>query len=196
VSITRSKAIISLGVLASLWSSSTGILAFMYGMNKAYKRKETRPFWTVRAMSILFTLALSVIIVLSMTLVVFGEMLGKHFLTVLGFSDGFEIVWDFLRYAVSIATMLIVFILFYYYIPNCDVRIREVLPGSVLSTIGWIVLSLGFAFYVNRFGSYSRIYGSIGAIIALLIWLYWSCIIIFIGSELNSVLAKKKINCS
>jgi membrane protein len=188
ITASRNTAFISLGMLATIWSSSIGILAFMYGMNKAYNKKETRPFWKVRALSVLFTLALAAILLLSAVLVVFGEILGRHLFTVLNLPSSFDITWDIFRYTAAIVTLFFVFALFYIYIPNCSLSFRSVLPGSALATAGWIMLSAGFAFYVNNFGSYSKIYGSIGAIIALLIWLYWSSMIVFIGSELNALL--------
>lgn len=188
---SRSKAFISLGMIATVWSASAGILAFMYGMNKAYKRKETRPFWKVRGLSIVFTLALTLIILFSIVLVVFGEIIGRQLTSVLGYSREFELMWDVVRYIIAFGTLLLLFLLFYRFIPNYHLSIKDVVPGAVLSTIGWILLSAGFAFYVNNFSSFSKTYGSIGAVIALLIWLYWSSIIIFIGSEVNAILSKK-----
>lgn len=185
---TRSRAFISLGMIGTIWSASTGFLAFIYGMNRAYRKKETRPFWKVRGLSILFTLALSMILLFSFLLVVLGEVLGRHILTALQFPYGYDIIWDALRYIVSIATLIIVFILFYIYVPNCRLTVRGVVPGAILATTGWIALSAGFAFYVNNFGNFSKTYGSIGAAIALLIWLYWSSIVVFLGSELNAIL--------
>lgn len=185
---SRNKAFISLGMLATIWSASTGFLAFIYGMNRAYRKKETRPFWKVRGLSVLFTVALAMILMFSFVLVVLGELLGKYLLNLLNFPYTFDVIWDVLRYGVSLATLLFVFILFYIYIPNCKLTVMSVLPGAVLSTAGWIILSACFAFYVNNFGNFSKVYGSIGAAIALLIWLYWSSIIVFLGSELNAVL--------
>lgn len=185
---TRNKALISIGMLATIWSASLGMLAFMYGMNRAYQKRETRPFWKVRAMSILFTIALSAILVFSFVLVVFGEILGRHMFDIFNLPDSLNIVWNMFRYIFSIITLLFVFVLFFVYIPNCKLTVKSVIPGALLSTIGWLLTSAGFAFYVNNFGHYSKIYGSIGAIIALLIWLYWSSIIVFLGSELNAVL--------
>lgn len=185
---TRSRAFISLGMIGTIWSASTGFLAFIYGMNRAYRKKETRPFWKVRGLSILFTLALSFILFFSILLVVFGEILGKHILTALQFPYTYDIIWDLMRYVISVATLFIAFILFYIYIPNCKLTVRGVVPGAVLATTGWITLSAGFAYYVNNFGNFSKTYGSIGAAIALLIWLYWSSIVVFVGSELNALL--------
>lgn len=197
VFLSRNGAIMSLGMAATIWSASTGVLAFMYGMNRAYRLKETRPFWKVRALSVIFTLALSLIIITSISLVVFGELLGRHISYILNVSLIFDMLWDIFRYVASIITIFIVFVLFYVYVPSCSLSPKDVIPGALLSTSGWILLSAGFAFYVNNFGSYSKIYGSIGAVIALMIWLYWSSIIIFAGSELNAILYKgiKKPKC-
>lgn len=189
---SRNSAFMPLSMIFTIWSASSGVLAFMYGMNKAYKRKETRPFLKVRGIAVLFTLALALIILLSIVFVVFGELLGKYITRILGVTLAFETFWDIFRYSAFLLTLFIVFILFYLYIPNYRLRTKEVLPGAVLSTAGWLILSAGFAFYVNNFMNFSKTYGSIGAAIALLIWLYWSSEIVFIGSELNAILLKEQ----
>lgn len=185
---TRNKVFIPIGIIGTIWSASTGVLSFIYGMNRAYRKKETRPFWKVRALSVLFTIALSVILLLSIILVVFGEIIGDRILKTLAYPYATGIVWDIFRYIVPLATLLVVFILFYLYVPNCKLTVKGVLPGSILSTLGWIILSVVFELYVNTFGNFSKTYGSIATAIALLIWLYWSSTIIFIGSELNAIL--------
>jgi len=191
---TRTRTLISISMLGTIWSASLGMLAFMHGMNRAYKKKETRPFWKVRALSVLFTLALALILSLSFVLVVFGEILGRYLINALMLPVSTDIIWDIFRYVFSIVTLILVFMLFYLYIPNCKLTIRGVLPGAILSTVGWHIISAVFAFYVNNFANYSKIYGSIGAIIALLIWIYWSSIIVFLGSELNAVLYNPHCN--
>jgi membrane protein len=191
---TRKSAFISIGMLATIWSASSGVYAFILGINKIYGKRETRPFWRVRLLSILFTLGLAMIIIFSLVLVVFGELIGRYVMASLTLAHQFNRLWHILRFAVSIATLFAVFILFYKYIPNCKLPVKKVLPGVFFSTTGWVILSAGFAFYVNNFGSFSKIYGSIGAVIALLIWIYWSSIIVFIGSEINAVLYNPNSN--
>lgn len=185
---TRNKVFIPIGIIGTIWSASTGVLSFIYGMNRAYRKKETRSFFKVRALSVLFTIALSLILLMSIILVVFGEVIGKHLFKTLSFPNSFDIVWDIFRYAVPLATLLVVFILFYIYIPNCKLTVKGVLPGSILATLGWLLLSTGFEFYVNTFSNFSKTYGSIATAIAILIWLNLSGTIIFIGSELNAIL--------
>jgi len=188
----RNKAYLSLGAMTTIWSGSLGVLAFMQGMNKTYRKKETRPFWKVRALSVFFTLALSVILVFSIVLIVFGEILGRHLFAALNISPSFNVVWDAFRYIAAFLTLVLVLMLFYAYIPNCSIKLKEVIPGTIFAASGWLLLSAGFAYYVNNFANYSKIYGSIGAAIALLIWLYWSCIIVFLGSEINAILYNHK----
>lgn len=189
----RNKSLLPIGIVATLWSASTGVLAFMVGINKAYSQKETRPFWKIRIMSILFTLGFSMIILISILLVVFGTMMREYLFNVLGFPHNFKYLWDVMRYVISLITMMTIFILLYFYTPNCMLRLKNVIPGAILSTIVWIILSIGFAFYVNNFANFSYTYGSIGAIIALLIWLYWSSVIVLVGNELNAMLSKDSI---
>jgi len=85
--------------------------------------------------------------------------------------------------------MITIFALIYHYIPSRRLKWREVIPGAIFSTLGWIVVSFGFAFYVNNFGDYSKVYGSIGAVIILLTWLYLTSVIIIIGGEINASIA-------
>jgi membrane protein len=85
--------------------------------------------------------------------------------------------------------MLLVFTFVYHFTPSRRFRYREVIPGSIFSTLGWILTSLVFSFYINNFGNFSRTYGSLGGIIALLVWLYWISIIVMLGGELNASLA-------
>ena len=189
---TRSRALLSFGMLATLWSASTGALAFMHGINKAYKLKETRPFWKVRLISIFFIIAFVIIIIFSLLLVIFGEYITRYLFNLVGIHSSYKGLWDTIRFLFTLVATLMVFILFYFYTPNCRVYYRDILPGAVLSTLGWLALSIGFAFYVNNFGNFSKTYGSIGAIIVLLLWLYWSSMIVLTSGELNAVLLEVK----
>lgn len=188
VAAASNTSFISIGMIGTVWSASSGVLSFMNGMNIVYGVKESRPVWRVRLLSVLFTVALAALIVVSILLVVFGEKIGIHIMHMLSISFPFDIYWDIFRYLFAGITMFFIFVLFYMYVPSCSLSLRDVTCGSLLATVGLIALSAGFSFYVNNFANYSKTYGSIGAVIALLIWLYWGSILIFIGSELNSVL--------
>jgi len=186
---SRSTTLLSFGMASTLWSASNGVKALIRGINKAYNQEENRPFWKVRGLSLLFTLALSFIIAVSFIMLIFGELLGNRIFTLYLPSSSFKTVWDVVRYVFTAFTMLFVFILLYYYTPNVRLKIKKVIPGSVFSTLGWLITSELFSFYVNNFTNYSNAYGSIGGIIVLLLWLYIISIIILTGGELNASLA-------
>ena len=185
----RSGTLLSFGMVITLWSASNGVTAMIKGINKSYDQEETRPFWKIILVSLTFTLGLAMVIIFSLILIVFGRTLGNLLCYYLGFTDLFLDVWNNLRYVAALVTMLLVLVSLYFYIPNHRLRLIEVIPGSIFSTAGWIVTSLAFSYYANNFSNYSKIYGSIGGIIALLVWLYLSSIIILLGSEINASLS-------
>ncbi len=183
---TRSGALLSTGMLVTVFLASNGVAALVKGINKAYNSAERRPFWKVRGMAILLTLGLALLIILSLLLLVFGQLIGTYVFDMLGLPQLFRETWEAARIAVSLATMIIMFTFFYKVSPQEKVTLRQSLPGAIFATIGWLVLSFGFSYYVNNFGNYSVTYGSIGAIIVLLIWLYLSSVVIILGGEINA----------
>lgn len=195
----RNGRLLSLGFVLSIWTSSTGFRSVIKGLNKAYDEKEKRSLIRVIIISILCTIGLTFIIVITLFLLVFGEALGKFLMWKFFAESSFMSLWNILRYVIILTSMIFVFALLYRYTPSKRLRWREVIPGAIFATIGWIVVSIGFSFYVNNFGNYSRLYGSIGAVIILLTWLYLTSIIIMVGGELNAALAfdrKRKGSCS
>lgn len=183
------QALLSLGMLGALWASSNGIAAVIRALNRAYDEEETRPFWMVQGAAILYTLGIAFILVLSLALLVFGETLQRHLFQYIDKPDLFALTWTRTRYVLSFCMIILVFILVYKYLPNRRLHFREVLPGAVLATVCWLILSIGFSFYINNFARYSQLYGSLGGIVIFLLWLYWSSVIIIMGGELNATLA-------
>lgn len=188
----RSGALLSIGMLATIWAASNGVNAIIKGLNKAYDEEENRPFWKVRGMSVLATLVLPIVIIISMVLLVFGKGIGEYLFEWMNYPDGFTLIWAAIKFAVPLIALFSVFMLLYRITPNRKLTWKAVIPGSLFTTVGWIVSSLLFSFYVNQFGNYTKTYGSIGGIIVLLIWLYWSSIIVLLGGEINATLAFSK----
>ncbi len=184
----KNNTILSLGMAAAIWTASSGMMAIIRTLNKAYQETERRPYWRVRSIAIGYTIGFSIAILLSFVLLVFGELLGQLAHRTLSLPADFEFWWNPLKISLSLVIMCIIFSLLYYSAPSRRLRFREVIPGAVFSTFGWIAVSLLFSFYVNRFGNYDTTYGSLGGIIALLIWLYLSSIILLFGGELNASL--------
>lgn len=186
---TRHEHLLSLSLIITIWSASTGFNAVIRGINKAYSESEKRSFIKVQLIAVLSTLALTFIVVATILLLVFGEIIGKALAAQVGLSYLFRFLWNNLRYIIMIGTTIFIFAALYRYTPCKKLTWKEVIPGAIFSTITLTVVSLGFAYYVNNFSSYSRIYGSIGTVIVLLTWLFLLSIIIIMGGELNATLA-------
>jgi len=189
-----SGTLLSFGMIATIWSASNGINAILKGLNKAYDVVEQRPFWKVRGISLISTLFLVVVIVLVMVMLIFGKAIGEYLFKWLEYPNGFEWIWNVLKYAIPIAAMIGAFTLLYWIVPSRRLRLKEALPGALFATFGWIATSLVFQFYMNNFGNYSKTYGSLGGVIMLLIWLYISSILIMLGGEINATLASAQSN--
>ncbi len=180
--------ILSLSLLLTIWTASTGLNGVMKGLNKAYNEKESRSFIISQIVAVILTIALAIIIVIVIIFLVFGEASGHIILRQLGIGNEFKILWYVVRYIFILFIMTLVFSLLYIYAPCKKHSLKSVLPGAIFSSLGWIVSSLGFSFYINNFSNYSKIYGSLGAVIILMLWLLISSFVIILGGELNSVL--------
>ena len=189
---SRNGNLLSISIIGIIWSGSSGFRAIIKGLNKAYDEEETRPYLQILAISILFMVGLAIVIIAAVALVVFGQMLGGAIAVRLHLSSSFILNWDIIRYLVTLGGMVFVFAALYHFTPCRRLTFREVIPGAIFSTLGWLISSLGFAYYVNNFNNYSSIYGGIGAVIVLMLWLYITSIIILLGGEVNALLAFQK----
>lgn len=188
----RNGGLLSFGIIAALWSASNGMNAIVRSLNHAYDVEENRSFIIVRLTSIFLTIAMVFTILVALLLPVFGREIGRLASDFVGASDLFLSVWAAIRWGVSPLVLLIVFSALYVIAPNKKLSLRFVMPGAVFATIGWIIVSTLFSFYVSTFANYSATYGSIGGIIVLMIWFYLSGILIILGGEINALLHKRK----
>ena len=185
----------SFGVIATLWSASNGINAVVRAFNKSYDVEETRSFIVARGMSILLTIAMIFVFIMALLLPVFGREIGVFLFSQLGLSDEFLVTWNMLRWLISLLILFIVFIGLYWIAPNKKLTCTSAIPGAIFATVGWALVSYGFSFYVGNFGNYTATYGSIGAIIVLMIWFYLTAFIIILGGEINAYYTAKDKNC-
>ncbi|MEC1415013.1 YihY family inner membrane protein [Bacillus safensis] len=190
---SRNGGLLSFGIIAALWSASNGINAVVRAFNHAYEVEENRSFILVRLTSIILTIAMVLTIIFALMLPVFGKELGLFLAELVGQSDAFLTMWTAMRWIISPLILLIVFTALYYFAPNIRLKLKFVLPGAIFASIGWILVSMLFSFYVGEFANYSAMYGSIGGIIILMIWFYLTGIMIILGGELNALLHKRKI---
>jgi len=178
---------LSFGLLAALWAASNGMGAITQALNTAYDVKETRPWWKQRLVAVGLTVALAVLIMLALGIVFGGGRLVDHFVVSYGLPSGFSITWKILQWPVALAFMLLAFALIYYFAPDlADQDWKWITPGSVLGVGLWLLASFAFKGYLHFFDSYSKTYGSLGAVIVLMLWLYLTGLSILIGGEVNS----------
>ncbi|OKP72214.1 ribonuclease [Paenibacillus sp. P3E] len=192
----RSQALLSFGMLATLWAASKGINAIIKGLNRAYDIEESRFFWKIRGIAFLATLFIGLVVLLSILLLVLGSWLKTQVFLLVDLPYGFQKIWDLLQYAVPLFIMFIVFTLLYWIAPSRRLRLKEVMPGAMFATLGWIITSTLFSIYVNQFSSFTETYGSLGGVTVLLIWLYISSIIILAGGEINAILRNRTLKRS
>jgi membrane protein len=178
---------ISFGILAALWAASNGMGAITQALNVAYDVNETRPWWKQRLVAVGLTIALSLLIITALVIVLYGGRLADAVAGHFGFGNAFTLIWTVLQWPIVLAFMLFSFALIYYWAPDLrDQAWMWVTPGSVIAVAVWIVVSFGFRFYLHFFDSYSKSYGSLGAVIVLMLWLYLTGVAVLIGGEINS----------
>jgi membrane protein len=183
----RRGGLLSFSLLATLWAASSGMYAIMQQLNITYDVKENRNFVKAHGTALLLTLLFGVSIVLAFALVVLGGELEAWIGKAVGFGKALIVTFAVLRWIIIAAFLLLGFALIYYLGPSVRQKFRWVSPGSVLGTILLIGASMCFRIYVEHFGNYGATYGSLGAVIILMLWLYVTGLVLLVGSEINSL---------
>jgi len=191
--------LILLAASFSVWAASGAIVSLMEGYAAAYRLPSGRPFLKERAVAILLVFTAAVPAIGSSALILFGTRSERSMLGWFGILPGTDIkTWvsllgGVLRYVVALAATVLVTALMYCVAPNRPLKLRSVLPGAFLSTTLWLMVTSAFAWYVRNIANYSVLYGSIGAVIALLVWMYLGAVISLIGCEYNAV--RERLAC-
>lgn len=189
---TPSGGLLTFGILGTLWSASNAMNAFIEATNEAYDVEETRSFIKKKATAIVLTLFMLIAVIIALVLPIFGGAIIDAISSFLQLPEETEIIFQVLRWVISIAVMSIVLAFLYKFAPNKQFPFKEVLIGAVIATVLWQVVSLGFSIYVANFGSYSATYGSLGGLIVLMLWFFLTGLILVIGAEINAVIHKRK----
>jgi membrane protein len=181
-------AIISIAL--ALWGVSGAFRSVMEAMNVMYEVEEDRPFWKVYGLSIFMSLAVVVLLLGSLVLVVFGEPIGVAVANLVGLGSIFATVWSILQWPVVACVVLFAFALIYYFAPAAEQRFRWISPGSIIAFVFWLLFSLLFSLYASTFGgsSYNETYGSLAGVIVLMLYVYYSALIMLVGAEMNQVI--------
>ena len=180
--------LLSFGIITALWTSSSAVMAIMDNLNRAYGVKEGRPLWKVWGIALLLVLGLSAFLLLSVVLLIFGPSIGSWLARQVGLGNAFEFAWNILRWPVIVTLLIVTMAVIYYVAPDVEQEWKWITPGSMMAMTAWIVTSLGFSYYVTNFGSYNKIYGSIGTVIVLLTWMYLLGFFILLGGHINAAI--------
>lgn len=191
----RSGSKLSLGLLAALWAASNGMGAISDTLNAAYGVKETRPWWKVRLTSILLTIGLSVLIITALAIVLYGGQLSERLAGYLGMGSTFTLAWKILLWPLVFFFLLLTFTMIYHFGPNVrPKKCRWWAWGTLIAIVLWLLFSFGFRLYLHFFNSYGVTYGSLGALIILMLWFYFTGVAMLIGGEINSELEHRALN--
>lgn len=179
-------------IILAVWVSSSGFGAVIKGLNSSYEVVETRSYILRKLLSIIYTILLAWTIAMTLLLFVFGGLIEKFILSRLHHPIIINIIWYTGRYTIILMVMFIIFLFLYNVTPCKRLRWKEVIPGAIFTTIGWIATSLIFTFYVNNFNNYAKIYGGLSAVFVIMIWLFISSIILLVGGDLNAYIIEYK----
>jgi membrane protein len=182
----KNGGLLTLGMIGTIWSTSSGVSAIIDTLNQAYDIQEARPWWKVKLIALGLTVALAVFIVISTVLVLVGPTLGEKVAGWAHLGPAFTLTWKIVQWPVVFGLVTLAIALIFYYAPDAEQEWIWITPGSIFATLLWLLISLGFKFYVTRFASYNATYGAIGGAIVMMLWFYVSALAVLVGAEMNA----------
>lgn len=180
--------LMSFGILLALWTASIGVRSLMNAMNRVYAVEESRPSWKLVLLSVAYTVGLAVMLLLAAGFMTLGPQVMSWLASQIGMEQMLVTLWTWIRWPLAILLMMLAVALIYYATPDVEQDFRFITPGSVVAVIVWLAASIGFGIYVQNFGNYNATYGSIGAIIVLLLYFYISAAVLLLGAQLNATI--------
>jgi len=176
------------GVALALWSTSALARTLTEAFNAAYEISETRPGWKRFALTLAFGPVLAIMVVFSVGLMLIGPHIVERIAELVGLDEVFVFLWGWLRIPVALSLLAVVLALVYRYGPDAKQRLRSVGLGGALAVVLWAISSIGFSFYLANFATYGVTYGSLGAAVGLLFYLYLSASVVLLGAEVNAAI--------
>ncbi len=180
--------LLTFGLLFTLWSGSSGVYAVIEQLNAMWGVKELRPFWKARGIAMLLMVFLAALTIGALSLVIFGGAVQGWLAARLGWSRALLIFFATVRWVILAAALLFALAVAYWCGPEGKVKFRFISPGNVVAAALIALASVGFQIYVLRFGNYNATYGSLAAMIVLMMWMYLAGIALLVGGEINKVL--------
>jgi membrane protein len=183
-------------LLLAIWSGSDVANGLITTLNSAWHVRETRGFLRVRARAVVATLGGGLQILIATVAMFVGPELVHRVMTFLGFGGAFDRVWAVLRWPLALAALMTMTASAYHFLPNVRQRRRFLTFGSTVAVLAWLALSLGFRTWFTHFPTHSKVYGALGTVVILLVWLYWSALMIILGGEVNAIVGRMGLSSS
>jgi len=181
---------LSFGILGSLWAASGGFSAAIEALNLAYEVNDDRPFWKTRPLALGLALLAGALLLVALSVMIVGPRFGEWLASRVHLSNLFVLLWPYIHWSIAIGFAILAVEALYFLAPNAKQRFLATLPGAILAVGCWIGLSYLLGVYFRHFANFNKTYGTLGAAIALMVWLYWTGFAMLVGAELNSELAK------
>jgi membrane protein len=177
---------VSVGFLLAAWAGSNIFNGLIDALNRAYDITETRKWWRKRLLALASVVVAGVVLLLATTIMLGGEAVTRWIGDQLNLGAGAVTAWTIVQYPLALALLTGTAWMVYYFLPNLRQDRKQVFVGAIVATVLWVIVTLLFRAYVVNFGSYSKTYGTVGGVIALLTWMYLSMLVLLIGGELNA----------
>lgn len=188
---TRNPGVLSISLAVALFSTTSGIVGLIHGLNKAYNTKEKRNFIQLRLVSFFLLIIFLLSIISSLALLVFGTTLLNTLVHYNILPASLSGVFNLLKNLIIVIILMLDLLAIYKFsVPN-KAPLKSLLPGSITAGIAWFLFSLAFNVYINNFSNYSKIYGSIAGVFILILWINIISYIILIGGEINALMYRK-----
>lgn len=183
-------AFLSFGIIGTLWTASGGFAAAIEALNIAYDVQDDRPFWKTRPLAMLLALITGFLLLLALSVMIVGPRFGQWLAIRVNLSNVFVLLWPYIHWSIAIGFTVLAVEALYFLAPNVKQRFLATLPGAILAVGCWLALSYLLGMYFRHFANFNKTYGTMGAAIALMTWLYWTGFAMLLGAELNAELAK------
>jgi membrane protein len=190
---SSSYGLLSFALFGALWAASKGMVAVIFALNTAYEVEEQRSYIKTKLIAPILTLALALFIVGGQILIMFGDWMMIWLSDLLGFGDQFAALGMYIDYMMGLLLLIIGVGLIYHFAPNKKRKFQLITPGALFAVFSSIIVSILFSVYLRYAPKHNAIYGSLGAVVVLLLWLYLWALALFIGGEINSVIERAAI---
>ncbi len=185
---SRAPGLMSVGIFLAAWTGSNVFNALIDALNRAYDVEETRPWWKKRLIALASVIATGFLLLITSTIMLAGPEIGAWLAQRTPLTQSAAQTWRVLQYPIAFILLVLSLWLVYFFLPNLEQDKTQILVGALAGAVLWVVFTLAFRFYVSHFGAYNKTYGTIGAVIILLTWMYLTMLVTLAGGELNSEL--------